>query len=198
MNRTITVTGIEPAPLSIRHPLGINLDLTIRMTRQNGNPVDPTLAQFVLLPRSRGGFVPFDMDAIDVANGIAGVEVPGSALTDFAGYGLELYLRKEADDPANPPVPTWLAATGVLRTQGSAYQQSSLAETTLPTVVGPMGPKGDPGDPGGPPGQRGSLWFTGTGAPGVIDGVLPADMYLDEGNGDVYRYDGVTWVRGSF
>lgn len=73
--------------------------------------------------------------------------------------------------------------------------------------VGPEGPKGDPGaqgvpgeqgergpagaegptGPEGPTGARGSMWFTGTGTPGQIDGAAVGDMYLDTASGVVYR-----------
>src|SRR5215472_11303343 len=39
----------------------------------------------------------------------------------------------------------------------------------------------------GPTGTRGSLWYTGTGAPGTITGSLPGDMYLDTATGDIYQ-----------
>lgn len=46
---------------------------------------------------------------------------------------------------------------------------------------GPLGPQGDDGD-------RGSLWYTGVGPPSSIIGETTADMYLDNNNGDVYRF----------
>jgi hypothetical protein len=49
----------------------------------------------------------------------------------------------------------------------------------------------------GATGQRGSIWFTGTGPPAVT-GMLIGDMYLDEATGDVWRYDGALWLRGTF
>ena len=52
---------------------------------------------------------------------------------------------------------------------------------------GPPGPQGPTG-PAGATGTRGSLWYTGTGAPGTITGVLTGDMYLDTASGDVYQY----------
>jgi hypothetical protein len=49
----------------------------------------------------------------------------------------------------------------------------------------------------GAPGARGSLWFTGSGAPTTIAGVQAQDMYLDGVSGDVYQFDGTTgtWRR---
>jgi hypothetical protein len=202
MNRIITVTGIEPAPLSLRWPLGIDLDLRVTMRRQNGSPIDPTLAQFVLLPRSQGGVYPYDMTAADVSQGIASVSVPGTSLTDRSGYGIELYAR--APNAGDPAKPVSLAARGTLRTEGSAYSSSGpMNMINIPVVTGPPGAAGAQGPvgPGGSPGaagQRGSMWFTGSGAPGVISGSQTGDMYLDENNGDVYRYANGVWTRGTF
>jgi hypothetical protein len=57
-------------------------------------------------------------------------------------------------------------------------------------VMNIKGPQGDPGDPGadGAPGVRGSLWFEGHGAPGVILGAPPNDHYLDLDTGSVYTF----------
>lgn len=57
---------------------------------------------------------------------------------------------------------------------------------------GTQGPQGNPGatgeqGPAGNDGARGSVWYTGTGAPGVLSGEQPGDMYLDTATGDVYQ-----------
>ena len=54
-----------------------------------------------------------------------------------------------------------------------------------------QGPAGSPGETG----QRGSIWTTGVGAPSPATASLVGDMYLDESNGDVWRYDGTSWLR---
>lgn len=46
----------------------------------------------------------------------------------------------------------------------------------------------------GPTGARGSNWYTGTGAPGTITGQASGDFYLDTATGNVYRYNGTSWV----
>lgn len=51
------------------------------------------------------------------------------------------------------------------------------------TVPGPEGPDG----PQGEPGIRGSLWFTGSGAPVVGSQYNAGDMYLDTSSGNVYQ-----------
>lgn len=40
----------------------------------------------------------------------------------------------------------------------------------------------------GAAGTRGSLWFSGDGAPGSLPGVLPGDHYLDRLSGVVYEF----------
>lgn len=192
MERIIVLNDVEPAALSFRHPLGIDLDLRVTMQRQNGTGVDPSYAQFVMLPRSRGGVYPYDMTAFDIVNGVAQVEVPGSQMTDPWGYNIELYTRRLNDVEGDPPLPTGLVAKGVIITEGSSYMSSGpLGMVNIPVVTGPTGPQGETG-------ARGSLWFTGMGVPQIYQNVAPGDMYLDESNGDVWRYDGATWTKGTF
>ena len=43
--------------------------------------------------------------------------------------------------------------------------------------------------------MRGSRWYTGTGAHGVVpDFSIEGDMYLEENNGDVWRWADGTWT----
>ena len=62
-----------------------------------------------------------------------------------------------------------------------------MAWAEVMNIKGPQGDQGDPG-PQGDPGARGATWFTGNGAPGVIPGALPNDLYLDLDTGDVYKF----------
>jgi hypothetical protein len=202
VNRLIYVNDIAPAPLSFRHPLGVTLDFRLTMKDQRGVPVDPTRTQFVLLPRSHGGIYAYDMQAYDVANGIARVEINGTAFTDRSGYGIEVYARtpNPSGMPTDPPVPTALIAQGVMAMQGTAHQKMGpLGMISVPTVTGPAGPVGATGaaGPTGDTGQRGSVWYSGAGAPVIMPGQLIGDMYLDD-NGDVWRFNGEIWLRGSF
>lgn len=207
INRTIIINPVEPSFLSLRSPLGIALDLGLTFRAQDGEPVDPgtLMPQLALLPRSAGGVFAYDCVTTGAGDGLANVTVPGNALIDVSGYSVELYSRREADNPVNPPVPTALIAKGVLRLEGSAYQQSGpLGMITVPTIVGPPGPPG----PEGPTGERGSMWFTGNGPPATTVGTedkITGDMYLDnglpptmDGAGDVWRFNGDTWVLGVF
>jgi hypothetical protein len=44
------------------------------------------------------------------------------------------------------------------------------------------------------PGPRGSLWYTGTGAPVSFPGQADGDMYLDNANDHIWRLEGGVWV----
>jgi hypothetical protein len=200
VNRNITVTPIEPAPLSLRWPLGVDLDLRVTMRTLQGVPVNPTNAQLALLPRTRGGVLPFDMVAYDVANGVARIEIPGSSLTDRNGFGIELFARQPSEVPGDPPKPVALVAKGVLVTEGAGYASTGpLSMINVPVVVGPPGPAGPQGigvqgDPG-EDGQRGSMWFTGLGDPTMTGSFIVGDMYLDSASGNVWRWEGTgAWV----
>ena len=90
-----------------------------------------------------------------------------------------------------------MIATGRVDLTGYGYHSTGpLGPASYPT--GPAGPAGAVGPPGAPgdPGVRGSRWYTGAGAPVAIPDVprVEGDMYLDEATGDVYRWDGTTWV----
>ena len=50
------------------------------------------------------------------------------------------------------------------------------------SIQGPQGIEGAQGLAG----VRGAGWFTGSGAPTVVAGSLPGDLYLDQVTGDVY------------
>jgi hypothetical protein len=184
IRRSIVLNTIEPAMLSARIPLGVNLDLAVTMKNQRGEFIDQTsfYPQLILLPRSHSGAMPFDME-IDIADQSSRALVHGSFLTDALGYNLELYQRGAGD----PPVPVGLLAKGHLATEGSAYTGHKGALIIVPPVV--VGPPGPPG----PTGTRGSIWFSGSGVPIGIEGAINGDMYLDELTGDVYRFENGVW-----
>jgi hypothetical protein len=201
----IDLSPVEPARLSLRHPLGVTLDLKLTIRDYLGAAVDPAtiLPQFCLFPRSKGGIYAYDMEAHDATNGIVKVEINGTAFTDSAGYGIEIYSRmvNPSNVPDDPRVPVALIATGVMAMRGLAHQSMGpLGMISVPVTVGPAGPVGATGATGatGPTGQRGSVWSTGSGAPGFIPGQLIGDMYLDEATGNVFRFNGDIWLRGSF
>ena len=61
-----------------------------------------------------------------------------------------------------------------------------LAQQGATGPTGPTGPAGSTGSTGAT-GTRGSLWYSGSGAPGTITGQIVNDMYLDTASGNVYQ-----------
>jgi hypothetical protein len=59
--------------------------------------------------------------------------------------------------------------------------------------VSATGGGGGPG-PQGPPGTRGSLWYEGSGNPGVIGGQANNDLYLDTSTSNIWQLQSGTWV----
>ena len=77
------------------------------------------------------------------------------------------------------------AGDGYITTDnGHLHVWSGSTFTDVGTVRGPQGEQGVKGDTG----TRGTIWFTGAGAPtgGNTVGALPGDKYLNVTNGDVY------------
>lgn len=179
MIRTVFLNPVEPAKLSVRTPLGVEMDLTVAFLSPLGAIIDPgeLLAQLVLMPRSSYKRYAYDFETVDASAGTASVTVPGPALADQLGYNVEIYQRINAPNPDDPPVPAGLIATGVLATQGLAYQKNGpLFPMTVPQIVGPVGPMG----PAGPANQL-SVLGVETGLPGsdaevIITGISPAQQ----------------------
>lgn len=178
----IVLDPVEPAPLSLRHPVGVPLDLHLTLVK-NGEPVDPTPLnpQLVLSPRSSGTLAAgYDLETISVADGEVHAELPGNLFNDWNGFRLEVYAR-DADN-----VPTALLALGVLQLMGGGYQQlGPLGPMSVPVieVEGPPGPQGvqgvqgDPGVPGvdGADGMDGAPGPAGpTGPSGTMTAVVAA------------------------
>lgn len=90
--------------------------------------------------------------------------------------------------PAGPPGPQGPA--------GPQGPQGVAGNTGATGAQGPIGNTGATGAAGtnGTNGVRGSLWYTGTGAPGTIGGQLNGDDYLNTTNGDVYSLVSGTWT----
>jgi len=209
--RTIVLNPVEPALLSVRSALGVNLDLDLTFLRQDQSVIVMTdlLPQLALMPRSSFGVFAYDIED----NGT--VSVPGTALIDPSGYTLELYERRAATNPDDPPVPVGLIAKGVLRLEGSAYQRMGpLAPIVVPVVIGPTGPQGPVGATGangepGPTGPAGpanvlTVGTVTTGAPGTlavvtISGTSPSqtiDFVIPEGLVGATGADGPQGIQG--
>ena len=114
---------------------------------------------------------------------------PQLVLRPFTQYGAHA-----CDIVINDPT----GASGIATIPGSVMNDRFHAEVYERNSIGPTGPAGPQGATGatgdtGEAGARGSRWYTGAGPPGVIPDVrVEGDMYLDESNGDVWRWDGAT------
>jgi hypothetical protein len=141
--------------------------------------------QLVMRPFTSSGAFGYDIVVNDVtgASGIA--TIPGSAMNDR--FNIEVYTRDSEDRPLD------LLACGRIDLTGYGYAiYGPLSPATYSTgpmgPAGPMGPRGAQGETG-VPGMRGSRWYTGIGPPGIVaDSRIEGDMYLNESNGDVYRW----------
>jgi hypothetical protein len=141
--------------------------------------------QLVLRPFTGFGASGYDININDVtgASGIA--TIPASVMNDR--FNIEVYTRNSELQPQD------LLACGRIDLTGYGYAiYGPLAPASYSTgpagPAGPMGPRGVQGD-AGIPGVRGSRWYTGAGAPAAVPDVrIEGDMWLDESNGDVWRW----------
>lgn len=103
------------------------------------------------------------------------------AKDDAVGWGGSSYYATAARAAGTSP------PTGTADNPGPDDAAVNAGWALLATQ-GAQGPQGAPGNDGAPgvAGTRGSKWYVGTGAPGVIAGSLPDDQYLDQSTGDVY------------
>lgn len=135
------------------------------------------------------------------------------AVNDAVGWGGSSYWATATHNTGTAP-PTGIAAdpgvddTAVNTGWALLSQQGAQGATGPQGVAGPTGPTGPTGATGpqgvqgiqgpqgatgttggtGTAGIRGSLWYTGTGAPGTIAGAATNDQYLDLASGNVYTF----------
>lgn len=191
---TIFIQPVGAAPIGFAQATGMPGDIRVNFKTQS-NLAYPNIAdeypQLVLRPFTKSGAYGYDID-IDDPTGASGLAVvPGIVMNDR--FAVEVYTRTIEG------VPKRMIACGRVDLTGYAYQYSGpLGPVTVP--AGPAGPPGPPGLTGAPgaEGVRGSRWYTGAGAPTLpAEGRVEGDMWLDETNGDVWRWDGTTlmWAR---
>jgi len=91
VQRSVQLNPVEPAPLSLRVPNGIETRLVINFTSAAGKVTTDLLAQLELTGRSGGRKMYYSMPATDVVNGQATAFIPAGDLSDMNGYRLNLY-----------------------------------------------------------------------------------------------------------
>jgi hypothetical protein len=190
---TIHINPVGPAAMGWTQGAGMPGDIHFIFKALNNAPY-PNIAamypQLVLRPHTAGHMLAYDI-AINDPTGAAGIAtIPGYTMND--NFQAEVYERDAIGTPLR------MLASGRVSINGHSYvSQGPIGAATIP--LGPAGPQGVRG-PIGEQGARGSRWYTGAGVPGVApipDERVIGDMYLDETNGDVWRWDGpaMMWTR---
>jgi hypothetical protein len=191
---TIYVNPALPDEIGFSQAAGMPGDVRFYFKAPDGLPyvdIVDLSPQMVMRPFTSSAIYGYDIVVNDVvgASGIA--TVPGSVMNDK--FNIEVYTRDSEQRPLD------MIACGRIDLTGYGYMQyGPLAPATYSTgpmgPAGPMGPRGITGDTG-VPGVRGSRWYTGPGIP-TISGptMVEGDMWLDESNGDVYRWTDGTWT----
>ncbi len=121
---------------------------------------------------------------------------PWSAVTTYAQGDVVTWGGSSYYALASPPA-AGVPPTGTAGDPGTVDTATNAGWAYL-AVQGAQGPQGEQGQQGlqgnpgtagspGVTGPRGSKWFFGTGAPGVIADSLPGDVYLDQATGDTYN-----------
>jgi hypothetical protein len=187
------------APLGFAEALGMPGYFYFTFRDQNNNPKQSIVnwfPQMVLRPFHSSGAFAYDIDIVDPTEALGAAFVPASSMND--SFHVELYNRNSAHG-----APQIMFAYGRYEPDGYGYRNTGpLGPATFQTgPSGPAGPVGATGEQGpqGDPGLRGSRWYTGPGAPSAsvppgnrVDG----DMWLNETNGDVYRWNDIaaSWM----
>lgn len=191
----IDLSPVEPARIGFRIARGEKFREEFFFRKIDGSVADITgmNPQIIFRPKSKGGASGYDLEVTDPTIGYGFVDIDGVFFNDQNGYTCELYARTEDGRPTD------LIAYGAVAMTGGAFAyEGPLGPTTLPT--GPEGPQGPVGPIGqtGATGTRGSLWFNGTGDPTLVPPTVQAlDQYLDVATGNVWQYDGATWLQVS-
>ena len=87
IHKTVVINTIEPAVLSFRAPMGIEMKLDVSFFSQNGAPYTQDLAaQLQLTSRSGNRTVYYSMPSTDVVNGKVRAIIPADTLSDPNGY----------------------------------------------------------------------------------------------------------------
>ena len=187
----IHIDPTGPAPVGFAQAAGMPGDVKFDFKTQ-GNLAYPGIEnmfpQLVLRPFTTHSLYAYDIVINDPTGGSGIATIPAPVMNDR--FSIEVYERNSLGQPQR------MLAVGRVDLTGYGYLVSSpLGPASYPQgpegPAGPMGPSGVQG-PVGAMGQRGSRWYTGPGAP--VPGVIPddrvdGDMYLDESNGDVWRWD---------
>jgi hypothetical protein len=199
MHRAVVhIDPVGATPIGFAQAAGMPGDMRFDFKTQ-ANIAYPAIAslypQVVLRPFTTGALYAYDI-VINDPTGASGIAtIPGTVMNDR--FSVEVYERNSIWQPQR------MLAVGKVDLTGYGYLASSpLGPASYPQgPQGPAGPMGSTGPVGaqGDPGVRGSRWYTGSGPPvAVPDTRVDGDMWLDEGNGDVYRWSATTQTWSAF
>ena len=181
-------------PIGFSQAAGMPGDIRVNFRTQSNAPylgIASEYPQLVLMPFLTSGRTAYDIVIDDPTEATGLATIPGPIMNDR--FAVEVYFRDVGGMPKR------MVAAGRVDLTGDAYKQlGPLSPATYPTgPAGPMGPQGPIG-PQGIPGQRGSKWFTGPGEPSLVVGLVDGDMWLNESNGDVWRWNAATGTWMAF
>lgn len=188
---TVYIDPKGVAPVGFAQAAGLPGDIKFDFKTQ-GNIAYPGIVdlypQLVLKPFTQPMMFAYDI-VINDPTGSSGIAtIPGNVINERCN--VEVYTRNMLGQPQR------MIAAGRVDLSGNAY----IASGPLGPASYPQGPAGPTGPQGatGATGVRGSRWYTGLGPPltSPVDGV-DGDMYLDESNGDVWRWSDTSraWSR---
>lgn len=187
---TIYINPTLPDEIGFSQAAGVPGDVWFYFKQPNGLPYSAIAdlnPQLVMRPFTSSGAYGYDIIVDDVTGAVGLATIPASVMNDR--FNIEVYTRNEQLQPQD------MLACGRIDLTGYGYAvYGPLAPASYSTgpsgPAGPMGPRGVQGDPG----VRGSRWYTGPGTPAAVpDTRIEGDMWLNETNGDVWRWSDGTW-----
>lgn len=135
-----------------------------------------------------------------VVSQVVGTDVDVDVQFDVIDYDRTKVYISDCGDLE--PECDWIPCLKDIEFIGTAARQycTGTESVTPDWAIGPPGPPGPAGPPGpvGATGRRGSIWTSGDGPPQITGHELPGDMYLNNLNGDICRFNGMTWQTGVF
>ena len=192
---TIYVNPTLPDEIGFAQAAGTPGDVRFFFKSPDGLPyveIADLNPQLVMRPFTSSTISGYDIIVDDITGAAGTATIPASVMNDR--FNIEVYTRNSQLQPQD------ILACGRIDLTGYGYAiygpLAPASYSTGPTgPAGPMGPRGVQGDQG----VRGSRWYTGAGPPGIIpDTRIEGDMYLDESNGDVWRWDSGAAVWTAF
>lgn len=194
----IHVDPTGPSPIGWAQAAGMPGDTLFAFKKQSGIPF-PNIAdyypQVVLKPFTSTAKHAYDIVITDPVGATGIATIPGSVMND--NFGMEVYARNALGQPTRMLAAGRVALNGYAYTQGGPLSPATyeVGPTGATGPQGEVGPKGDTGLPG----ARGSRWYSGAGAPTAVpDDRVEGDMWLNESNGDVWRWSDATAMWAPF